>query len=87
VHNVLIFGNKANGIFSSGAISNAVVENSGGDGVDLSPGTVTNSVSEGSTGDVYDLSSSCYLGIDAGLNGGTQINGGVAMAGTVASCP
>lgn len=86
--NVLVYGNSGAGIFTSGAVANTVSLINGGDGLDVSPGTVTNSNADSNSGHGFNLGlDTCYLGISSEFSTGTEINSGVAMAGSVASCP
>lgn len=86
---VVATGNTGVGISTLGVVRDATVSFNGGDGLDNlnNRGLVIDSSASFNGGIGFNLSNSvCYSRLSSTANTGVQISGGVALAGSVASC-
>ena len=82
-------GNGGIGIYTLGVVRDATATFNGGDGIDNpnQRGLVIDSSASYNGGNGFTLSNSvCYSRLSSTANTGTQISGGVALSGSVASC-
>ena len=81
--------NGSTGIYLSGVIRDHIAYGNVGDGVNSTGGfgLVIDSVATQNSGNGFTMNAhTCYSGLSANVNTGTQISGGTPLAGTVTSC-